>query len=62
MEALLKNQGCAFTRYFSSQENGGREEMFVECPCTPQGEFGRRKVPGKCTVEIKVAFVPEKTE
>ncbi|ANB78254.1 hypothetical protein MEL_151b [Marseillevirus sp. 'Melbournevirus'] len=59
MEAYLQQQNCTVVRSFMSQENGGKWELFAECPCTPQGDFGKRKVPGKCILDLKAVFVPE---
>ncbi|AEA06903.1 conserved hypothetical protein [Lausannevirus] len=62
MESLLKKNGCDIVISNLSTENGGTIDLIAECPCEPQGEFGRRKVSGKCSVSVKVHFVPDKKE
>lgn len=62
MESYFKNIGCSILTSNLSTENGGAVDILAECPCEPQGEFGRRKVPGKCSVSVKAYFIPQKEE
>lgn len=59
MESYFKNVGCDILISNLSTENGGAVDILAECPCEPQGEFGRRKVSGKCSVSVKVHFVSD---